>query len=555
MTYVPVGTQNDVITTAAPVGVVLGGAGTGKTTTAAAAAAAHLGAADLAREQQRRTMIADGKAADLPPQARALFLSFSRTAVAQIIDRASGVVGPLLNRIEVVTFDGFAWRIINDWGAGYGYPPPLRILSKAEGKVPSTPAGMEYADLIPTALTILANPAVANHYAQRYSLLICDEIQDTDDEEWQFLQAIAPNSRRILLGDINQCIYAEMKAIDPEARISEALAQPGAERIDLPAAGHRDPSGVLPAAAEAARERRFDDRALIEAVTAGKLVVTRVDDSARHTRVVELVQAERVVQNTVSVFTHSNASTTELSDALTAARVRHEQVGLSEAYGEALNAQLAMLRYALEGAPGRRALAVFVASNYRANTPELRQILDASNPPFESVLAAVARDLLAAASPPDVERLADVITSAYARLGTYRGQETWTEAARRTRAAMRLLTTGEPLTAVEDQLARARHRALLGDAGLRPHPVQVMNLHQTKGREAAATILLLQPDEYHGDEQSPYPKLSRLLYVVLTRARDHAHIVVSDDVHLLWRPLVEACAAAVEAAATDGQIL
>ena len=83
MIYTPVGAQNDVISTTAPVAVVLGGAGTGKTITAAAAAAAHLRAADIAREQHRRTMIADGEVAALPSQARVLFLSFSRTAVAQ----------------------------------------------------------------------------------------------------------------------------------------------------------------------------------------------------------------------------------------------------------------------------------------------------------------------------------------------------------------------------------------------------------------------------------------------------------------------------------------
>jgi hypothetical protein len=38
------------------------------------------------------------------------------------------------------------------------------------------------------------------------------------------------------------------------------------------------------------------------------------------------------------VFTRSNASTSEQSDALTAANVRYEHVRLSEAYGEALNA-------------------------------------------------------------------------------------------------------------------------------------------------------------------------------------------------------------------------
>jgi DNA helicase II / ATP-dependent DNA helicase PcrA len=80
-----------------------------------------------------------------------------------------------------------------------------------------------------------------------------------------------------------------------------------------------------------------------------------------------------------------------------------------------------------------------------------------------------------------------------------------------------------------------------------------MNLHQTKGREADATILLLQTDEYHCNEQSPYPKLSRLLYVVLTRARDRAYLAVPNDVHLLWEPLIEACEGATEAAAAaDG---
>src|SRR4029450_13850072 len=101
---------------------------------------------------------------------------------------------------------------------------------------------------------------------------------------------------------------------------------------------------------------------------------------------------------------------------------------------------------------------------------------------------AVIRDLQAAASPLDSERLAEVIAGPHARPVTPRGQQTGTEPARRTRVAMRLLAIGEPLVAVvEEELDRARHRALLGDAGLRPHPVQVMNLHQTKGREANAT--------------------------------------------------------------------
>jgi DNA helicase II / ATP-dependent DNA helicase PcrA len=177
-------------------------------------------------------------------------------------------------------------------------------------------------------------------------------------------------------------------------------------------------------------------------------------------------------------------------------------------------------------------------------TELIRQIINRSNPTFEQALAAVTRDLRTAATPLNVERLADVIADAFARLGTHRGQQTWADAARRTRATMRLLSAGEPLAAVEEEVERARERALLGDTGIRPHPVQVMNLHQTKGREADTTILALQPSEYHGKEKPPYPTLSRLAYVVLTRARKQAHIVVPDMPHPLLRPLVEACEAA-----------
>ena len=48
---------------------------------------------------------------------------------------------------------------------------------------------------------------------------------------------------------------------------------------------------------------------------------------------------------------------------------------MTEAYAEALRAQLALLRYALEGASPRRALAVYVAANHRARVPIVAQIV------------------------------------------------------------------------------------------------------------------------------------------------------------------------------------
>jgi hypothetical protein len=193
------------------------------------------------------------------------------------------------------------------------------------------------------------------------------------------------------------------------------------------------------------------------------------------------------------------------------------QVGLTEAYGEALNAQLAMLRYALEGTPGRRALAVFVASNYRRNAPLVHQIVVASNPAFERALEAVIRDLQAAASPLDSERLADVIAGAYARLGTHRGQQTWTEAARRTRVAMRVLAIGEPLAAVEDEggdLVAAARPAGEHDDG--PHQFLAQRLRSIKiaiRQETVrinSTIVATSAEDTRGSTPSPNRDLDKI---------------------------------------------
>ncbi|WP_405573679.1 AAA family ATPase [Streptomyces phaeochromogenes] len=225
--------------------VVSGGAGTGKTTTAVAAARARLKAADEELLRLRQEAARSGQRTRLPAAPRVLFLSFSRTAVAQIIDRAANVIGELRPRLEVSTFHGFAWRVITGFGAHHGHPPPQNVLSQANQTVPGAPPGLTYNQLMPAASRLLALDKVRDHYAGRYTLVICDEFQDTDATEWGFLQQIAPAARRILLGDVNQSIYegSFKPGVDPAARIADAMALPGARRIDLQAASYRDPPG------------------------------------------------------------------------------------------------------------------------------------------------------------------------------------------------------------------------------------------------------------------------------------------------------------------------
>ncbi len=550
MRYEPSAEQQAVITTEAPVAVVIGGAGTGKTTTAAAAAGRRL--AD--RDQQRaetRVQASPGIAPALPPMKRVLFVSFSRTAVSQILDRATGVLGPRQNLIDVVTFHGLAWRILNDFGRFYGHPHPLRVQSSAETSLSVTFPGVTYDELIPSATALLRIPAVADYYERRYGTIICDEFQDTSDAEWALIQTIAPRAQRILLGDPNQCIYAGMKSIDPHVRVAEALALPGAVQFILPRLSHRDPTGVLPAAALAAMERRFDDPSIAHAVETGRIVLHEVPDGELAAGVATVVANETGAQKSVSIFTHTHAATAELSTKLTAAGVFHEQVGFTEAFGDALQAQFATLRWALlEEAGARVALAVYVRSISRGNREKkvAEAIVRKSMPTFETKLKALASQLHAAAGPPpDYDALLVPLAGLHQRLGLPRGEDTWRHANRQLRRALRVLEAGGTVSAIAQEVEDLRVTTLVGARALRPKPVQVMNLHQTKGREADATVLMLQPDEYHGRESEPYPMGSRLLYVCLTRARERAHIVLpadSGNVHGLWAPFINACVAA-----------
>lgn len=67
--------------------------------------------------------------------------------------------------------------------------------------------------------------------------------------------------------------------------------------------------------------------------------------------------------------------------------------------------------------------------------------------------------------------------------------------------------------------------------------VQVMNLHQTKGRETDAVIILCGDDDFHGYENEPFVDGSRLLYVILTRARKEITLISGNHPHALFAPI------------------
>jgi DNA helicase-2/ATP-dependent DNA helicase PcrA len=83
--------------------------------------------------------------------------------------------------------------------------------------------------------------------------------------------------------------------------------------------------------------------------------------------------------------------------------------------------------------------------------------------------------------------------------------------------------------------AREASYAALTDSVLNPREVQLMNLYQTKGREADATVIVLREGDFMGKETEPFPSTSRLLYVVFSRARERIIVLF---VGARWHPAV-----------------
>ena len=337
MTYQPTLAQQPVIDADDPVLLVLGGAGTGKTSTAAAAVRTCL--------EHRSLEAANGLRAQ---PSRALFLSFSRAAVAQILDRTAGILGTCKDQVEITTYHAFAWSLIERFGSAVGLPNPV-LATEAEVKLFQPAGAIRYKDMVPLAHRLCRVPAIAAHLRSRWSLVVCDEFQDTDDSQFRLLTAIRGDARLLLLADPNQCIYASLPdavGVGPE-RLASALALPGARQISLPEVSHRDPTGVLPAAAAAIRVRNFSHDAVTVALASGRLQVRAGLDPAHEAATVAAVIRDlRAEGHTVGVFSHHTDTTATLSDRLQQSGVDHEIVGLPESVTAALDAQHAMLAFA-----------------------------------------------------------------------------------------------------------------------------------------------------------------------------------------------------------------
>ena len=416
--------QKQVVTATQPRVIVFGGAGSGKTTVALWSARHFL----LSPEAKRWH--------------RVLFLTFSRTAVREIARRSGRALADVRDRVEIHTFHAFANRMVAAFGryAGLGRNlPPFR--SDAEAKLLGKSARhLSYNDLLPLAIKVIRTPDVRALVGQRWPLVICDEFQDTDNEQWELLLELsACGARLVMLADPNQMIYASFlgdRGVGPH-RVKQAVDT--ADRvIDLGAPSHRDPTNVIPAMVAAVRRREFDHDAVKAALRADRIRIHCAvpDDDLLAKLRQEVEEAWSAGHRSIGIFGHSNRSVAELSASLFGMGLDHVLVGLPEAHGEALAGMEAACQFGA-GRVGfeqvRLRLAVFLTASVRgSNVPELALGLKGSTQLPERLAERLdgAQQVLQQATQDGVEQLVNAAMNLWPNLGIAAGNRPWDQAAR-----------------------------------------------------------------------------------------------------------------------------
>ncbi len=229
--------------------LVIGGPGSGKTTLAL-------------RKAVKR--IRDGM---LPGQS-ALFLSFSRAAVARILD-ASKLESNKAEQelLSIQTFHSFFWDILKAHAYLLGAPHKLSILLPQDEKAMSggladddegwdewviererlfREEGRIAFDLFaPNATELLTRSShLLSSIARRHPIIIVDEAQDTGQFAWQCIQMLAPHTQVLCLADLEQQIFDYLPGVGPERVIAirEALKP---HEVDLGTQNHRSPDSEI----------------------------------------------------------------------------------------------------------------------------------------------------------------------------------------------------------------------------------------------------------------------------------------------------------------------
>jgi DNA helicase-2/ATP-dependent DNA helicase PcrA len=469
---------------------------------------------------------------------RVLFLTFSRAATSELTSRMPALFkGTAGQRIEVTTFHSFALGVLDAFRRFAGGPEqPVTIATREETELNvAAPGSVEFDDIVPTTLELFrAAPWILGLQRERLAAVICDEFQDTRDDFFALLEAVAQGRQLICLADPDQMIFDGLPGAASIARRIEAYRATGPTEIDLGAVSYRDPSQVIPRAAAAIRDARFADPDLRAALDAKRVTIDRVAGPVRD----HVVEAIRVAvaggAESVGVFFATNKQVNEFADRLRRDGLDHEIVGLSHASGEAELATAFLARFAVGLATWDEVLqrlGVFLASTVRGTPPPVaRQMVlgDRSLDPGLARLLHAERDSLSGLTERTVGELIAEARAMWPRVFTG-GQRLWElgldDLANETASiAHRLLDASvvEELAAIA---SKQRTVSAIDSLPANRAPIRVMNLYQIKGRQMDVSFTVREPGDREPRGSAEAQRLGRLIFVAVSRARQRAGFI------------------------------
>jgi DNA helicase II / ATP-dependent DNA helicase PcrA len=526
-----------------------------------------------------KTTIALLKAArtveNLEAEQRVVFLSFSRAAVRQVSDRVGEhLPWAFRDRLEIRTFHAFFMDFVRSHGSLLAGTPAVFLPPDAENPRKADHDGDWNAEtrelarqgiyvfdqLAPvTAALLERSRALRRLYSDRYPVVIVDEFQDTNLDQWRVIQALSRNSTIICLADPDQRIYEGFVPGVDETRLQQAVDALAPKRFDLAGDNHRNAgSGILdyanavlraqPASPpDSVRELRYRYPVTPEQLTHRAILYLQAHLSQRLGRL-----------PTIAVLAPSSAFVAGISEAISAEMptadgalpaVDHELVwdpGLSAAAGFVVASILEWP--ALTRAEAIPATLRSVADFYRVklagrDSSGARSVITATEnavtafmsgrPPRtntgKAIIAAYDAGLQLTGRPVTDWQLAR------ARLhetGARELEEVFSKA-----RLLRLLHATDALAwgltgiwdgqssypGAADTVRRILSEEMISGRPAESHPVTLMNMHKSKGKEFDAVIIV---EGFHHDrlldrswDASRVTRNRRVLRVAITRAR------------------------------------
>ncbi len=517
--------------------------------------------------------------ATLEAEQRVLFLSFSRAAVRQISERISEhFTSDTRDHLEVRTFHAFFLGLVRAHGPLLTGTPSEFLPPDAENRVRADHVGdwdaetqelarrgvYVFDQLATTAATLLERSSALRHlYSERYPLVIVDEFQDTNIDQWRAIKALSLRSTVICLADPDQRIYdAFVKGID-EARIQHAVDALDPTRFNLAGDNHRSTgNGILNYANAVLRN---EPAPLPSAVQYINYRYPQTPEQITH-RVLHALQNHYTrqlgQQPTIAVLALENAFIAQISEAISKdqalptgqvlAALDHELVwdpGLSAAAGFVVASVLewpALLRVEAVTATLRN-----IANFYRVKVANGTTTARSTIRTLENAIAAFTEGKAVRAKTGQavidacdngIQFTGNPITDWQLARARLRGSTEMQEVFNRARL-LRLFHATDTLVwglseiwdgeaSYRDATGTVRRilaNELLVGRPTEPHPVTLMNLHKSKGKEFDAVVIV--EGQHRARLMEPAwdamrtTQTRRVLRVAITRAR-HAVIIV-----------------------------